>query len=147
MKYNVKDNDYLDIAYHDLISSIKTLDIKEYRVTAFYAQQCIEKSFKFLIENINIEQNLKTHNLRTLYRVVQDYLPKLSQYRLVIGDISDFYFNSRYPGDDFYVPNAKEAEEYYSTAKIVFLEVLNYVSNKEKFDLSIFNISGQTSFF
>lgn len=129
----MKQNDYLFIAMNNLKTAQKTLQIEEYDATAFYSQQCIEKALKFLLETSKVDMDLKTHNLRTLYRKVETLLPNIKKYKTYIGDISDFYFNSRYPGEDFYIPTKIEAQDAFITAQAVFNMVYNLVENKNEF--------------
>lgn len=146
----IRKGDYLDIALDNLKTARNCLSINESSATAFYSQQCIEKTFKFYIENLKDETDLKTHNLRTLYRRVVKTLPKLSKYKEEIGDVSDYYFNTLYPGDDYYKPTKLDAQNAYTAAEAVFLQVYNLVDNKEEFPINFLTDNkqkGTTSFF
>ncbi|MFH0924705.1 MAG: HEPN domain-containing protein [bacterium] len=59
----------MDLASDDLATAEKILDV-EYltNIVAFHSQQCLEKSFKAILEENN-HQILKIHDLITLYSV------------------------------------------------------------------------------
>lgn len=84
-------------------------------LSAFHAQQAIEKSFKAVIEEFEIGF-IKTHSLETLYNIVRDkILIKFDTDLLIILD--QLYIDSRYPGELGLLPNGKPSV---SEVKIFF---------------------------
>ena len=63
--------DWINFAETDLRTCKKLIDdVFLTNIVAFHAQQTVEKCFKAIIEEFEI-QTLKTHNLLTLYKNVQ----------------------------------------------------------------------------
>jgi HEPN domain-containing protein len=95
-------------------------------LSAFHAQQAIEKSFKAVIEEFDIGF-IKTHSLETLYNIVKDkILVKFDTDLLIILD--QLYIDSRYPGELGLLPNGKPSV---SEVKI-FFDLANEVCKAAK---------------
>jgi HEPN domain-containing protein len=74
-------------------------------LSAFHAQQAIEKSFKAIIEEFELGF-IKTHSLEMLFNIVRDKIKIKSDYdQLIILD--QLYIDSRYPGEMGLLPNGK----------------------------------------
>lgn len=91
-------------------------------VAAFHSQQCVEKVFKAVIEEFEI-QTLKTHNLLTLYKNVQRIYPeKLDED--ILDLLNKLYTDSRYPSGLGFLPQGKptlkDAQGFYEFAKDIF---------------------------
>lgn len=116
-------NEWFTSAESDLllmqnIATVGTLT----HLSAFHAQQSIEKSFKAVIEEFDLGF-IKTHSLETLYNSVKDKIPeKLNNDMLIILD--QLYLDSRYPGEMGLLPNGKptldEANELFNFARKIF---------------------------
>jgi HEPN domain-containing protein len=91
-------------------------------LSAFHAQQSIEKSFKAMIEEFDLGF-IKTHSLEMLYNIVKDkILTKFNTDLLIILD--QLYIDARYPGEMGLLPNGKpsvkEGKIFFSLAKEIF---------------------------
>jgi HEPN domain-containing protein len=88
---------------------------------AFHAQQCIEKSFKAVIEEYEIEA-VKIHNLERLFELVRPYI-KIDVDPMLIEILDKLYIDARYPGDLGLLPEGKptleRADEFLAFAKTV----------------------------
>jgi HEPN domain-containing protein len=118
-------NEWLLSAESDLllIQEIKKIESLTH-LSAFHAQQTVEKSFKALIEEFELGF-VKTHSLETLYNLVKKKISKnLDTDTLIILD--QLYIDSRYPGEMGLLPNGKpsisDTEEFYKYACIVYDE-------------------------
>jgi len=85
----------------DLEDATFCLDNKKYRLAVFHFQQFAEKSAKALLEKKDPEhKQLKSHAVENILEAY-DEAHATSQ----IGDkaryLTSFYFNTRYPGDNF----------------------------------------------
>jgi len=93
-------------------------------MAAFHAQQCIEKSFKAILEDNEVEFP-KIHKLRRL----QNMLPMSIQNdnEELVRVLDELYIESRYPGEFGLLPHGKptlqDAKEFYGFAQEVFNEV------------------------
>jgi len=103
---------------------IKEIDSNENltHLSAFHAQQSIEKSFKAVIEEFDLGF-IKTHSLETLYNIVKDkILAKFETDLLIILD--QLYIDSRYPGELGLLPNGKpsvsEGGIFFNLAKEIY---------------------------
>lgn len=91
-------------------------------IVAFHSQQAVEKCFKALIEekDINIP---RIHSLIRLYQVVEGFLENPIETRDLLA-LDSVYTSSRYPSDIGIIatgkPTPKEALEFYEIAKKIF---------------------------
>jgi HEPN domain-containing protein len=98
-------------------------------LSAFHAQQAIEKSFKAIIEEFDLGF-IKTHSLEMLYNKVKDNISPVNTDLLVLLD--QLYIDARYPGEMGLLPEGKpcisEAKEFFDLGK----EVLEYTKSSCK---------------
>ena len=89
--------DWLTSAEDDLLAA-KTL-AKDERLTSlasFHCQQCLEKSFKALIEEQD-KPSIKSHDLLRLQLIANIQLSDSET--ILLGIINEVYVDARYPGD------------------------------------------------
>lgn len=97
-------------------------------MTAFHAQQAIEKSFKAVLElkEMNVP---KKHDLLVLYGLISAFVKTLNEDTL--DQLNSLYIDSRYPGELGLLPDGKptleEAKEFYEFAKNVYNIVKEFV--------------------
>lgn len=100
-----------------------SLNISDYALSCYLAQQCIEKSFKALI--IQVKHELpRTHDLTRLYRELQELI-HLSPYELSeLSNISQYYVTTHYPNAGIEIPSQSftevQARRAYELASKVF---------------------------
>jgi len=87
-------------------------------LSAFHAQQSIEKTFKAVVEENDLGL-IKTHSLETLFnRVRKSFSQEVDTNLLTLLD--QLYLDARYPGELGLLPNGKpsaiEAKEFYTLA-------------------------------
>jgi len=95
-------------------------------LSAFHAQQVIEKSFKAIIEEFEIGR-FKTHSLENLYEKAKHKISR--DYRIDLLILLDqLYIDSRYPGEMGLLPEGKpslvEAQEFYDLGKEIYSQAL-----------------------
>lgn len=123
-------NDWLQSAESDLLL-IKSIINKDEltHLSAFHAQQAIEKTFKAIVEEHELGF-LKTHSLETLYNKVKSFITIVDIEMLIVLD--QLYIDARYPGEFGLLPNGKPslkeaidlhnfAEEIFVTAKKILI--------------------------
>ena len=91
----------------DDLSAIKAIigDESLTHIVAFHSQQCIEKSFKAIVEEFELAAQ-KIHNLITLNETISSvYQFDFDEDKL--GLLNKLYLDSRYPGDLGLLPNWK----------------------------------------
>lgn len=98
-------------------------------IISFHSQQCVEKVFKAIIEEFEI-QMLKTHNLLTLYKNVQRIYPeKLDED--ILDLLNKVYTDSRYPSGLGFLPQGKptlkDAKCFYEFAKDILSETKKFL--------------------
>ena len=90
-------------------------------LSAFHAQQSVEKSFKAVIEEFDLGF-IKTHSLETLYNLVKKKLPVQLETDILIL-LDQLYIDSRYPGEMGLLPSGKpspsEASVFFGFARMV----------------------------
>ena len=113
-------------AYKDLLTIEKILEDENLtNITAFHAQQCIEKSFKALIL-LKTTVIPKIHNLLKLYGTVRNYI-KLSFDMKTLELINETYTDTRYPSElgllPEGMPSLKMVKQFYETAKVIYDQI------------------------
>mgnify|MGYP001597805342 CR=1 FL=1 len=102
--------DWFDSAESDLLL-IQNIHLNENltHLSAFHAQQAIEKSLKAIIEEFDLGF-IRTHSLETLYNLTRDkFQLKFDADLLIILD--QLYIDARYPGELGLLPNGKPSPE------------------------------------
>jgi HEPN domain-containing protein len=123
MKQSTKN--WLKAADDDLLAIENLITREELtNIVAFHAQQCIEKTFKAVLEEYNIPV-IRTHNIETLYLKASGKIA-IEVDQKVIAELDKLYLDSRYPGDFGLLPSGKPTPEetaiYFREAKIIRLE-------------------------
>lgn len=126
-------NDWFTTAEDDLLAA-KTL-ASDYRLTslaAFHCQQCLEKSFKAIIEE-NEKPAIKSHDL---FRLQFAASIKLSENELtLLGIINEVYIDGRYPGDLGLLPQGKptisEIETFIQFCEEIYSRLKQLVNNTD----------------
>ncbi|HEY5590926.1 MAG TPA: HEPN domain-containing protein [Paludibacter sp.] len=91
-------------------------------LSAFHAQQAIEKSFKAIIEEFDLGLK-KTHSLEMLYGKTKEKVTSEINTDLLIL-LDQLYIDARYPGELGLLPDGKpsisEAREFYNLGKMIY---------------------------
>ena len=129
MKKQAKE--WLKFARNDL-QSAKVLVNQDHLTTvvAFHVQQCIEKSFKAILELYN-EKVPRVHDLRKLLQLLKDEGINIdfSLDEEVLDQINQVYIDTRYPGDSSLLPESEPSKS----------KVIEFLDEAEK----IYNIAEQ----
>lgn len=111
---------YGAIALDDLDTAEAMLQAKKYNASVVYSQQAIEKILKHHLQYFsgsNVD-DLKSHKLLKLAKATG--IRELQQFRGQLSEITDCYFDARYPGVDYTVYTIDDAIMYLDVAtKIV----------------------------
>ena len=127
-------NEWLKVAKDDLDVIGRIISDKHLsHVVAFHAQQCIEKVFKAVLEENEIETP-KIHNLVTLYGMAETIIGLEIELQM-LQTLDSLYIDARYPGDLGLLPNGKpsrqDAEKFFNCAKTI-AEYVNNIYKKPK---------------
>ncbi|MGL4736003.1 MAG: HEPN domain-containing protein [Cellulosilyticaceae bacterium] len=128
-------NDYLYAK-----SSLGDATRPEYNWPAVIFAQAGEKILKAIIETKFIDdsaciQMMKTHNLRT---IVAKILEKYPESKLSSRDckwLGDFYFDARYPGDDFIIVTFEDAIQAREIVEDILVEAEKILDSKDDQEL------------
>ena len=110
--YGMAENDYLYAK-----AGMETCrQLGNYNAVASGCAQAAEKYLKALAEICLVDDPdgvsvLKTHNLRTLVNKLKEQLPKIGLSSRDCKWLGDYYFDARYPGDNFVTVNEEDAWE------------------------------------
>ena len=128
-----KVREWIELAGIDIAAAEKLIDDDlPTAVASFHAHQCIEKSFKALIEN---EERLvpKIHDLTRLHYEIKNIIQSACD-EDILDDLSRLYIDSCYPSMTGYTPygrpSVSEAKVYIESAKLIFSEIIKLVENK-----------------
>lgn len=133
-------NDYYVIACNDLLYLQVTLNTSFYNQITVNAQQIAEKMLKSLAERVcvNIDKLMQTHNLRAIYMEIHKVLPSFCLDKGSLSMLKDFYFDAKYPGDNYVDVDGNTCQEclhiMYDTVEAVNQERLKLSLPVKKFD-------------
>ena len=118
-------NDYYEIAYNNLLYLQETLHLPFYNDIAVLAQQIAEKMLKSVAERVSMEnlQMMRSHNLRALYDSVRVQYAEPAIDRGALSMLKDYYFDAKYPGENFVTVTKEECAECLN----VMYDVIDYV--------------------
>lgn len=98
-------NDYYFIACENLrfLQDSIVMNMSYYNNFAILAQQITEFLLKSVAERtcIDIEKLMQSHNLRAIYQEINKYEGTFILDKYKLSMLKDFYFDARYPGDNF----------------------------------------------
>jgi HEPN domain-containing protein len=116
-------NDWFSSAESDLLLIQEIISRENLtHLSAFHAQQAIEKSFKAIIEEFELGF-IKSHSLEMLHNKVKEHIfTYINMDQLILLD--QLYIDARYPGELGLLPDGKpstkEANEFYILSKQIF---------------------------
>lgn len=110
-------NNYLDIAENDLqyLEAVLKTGNTFYNQLAVQCQQVAEKFLKGYLDRVLLEEDvsdlLRKHNMKKIAAKLNEIKPELKLDTIGLAYLTDFYFDTRYPGDDFYTVSKEEFEK------------------------------------
>lgn len=110
-------NTYLDIAENDLqyLEAVLKTGNTFYNQLAVQCQQVAEKFLKGYLDRMLLEEDvselLRKNSLKKIAAKLNDIKPELELDTIGLAYLTDFYFDARYPGDDFYTVSKEEFEK------------------------------------
>lgn len=128
-------NSYYSIGYDDYLFAKDSLPLcdrsNNYNSVATILSQSAEKFLKEVIEQKFVDDStciamLRTHNLRVLVNKIKERYPDVDLNTIECKWLGDFYFDARYPGDNYVVVSKDDA---YTALEIAtnILEVVNRI--------------------
>jgi HEPN domain-containing protein len=108
-------NNYYAIALNEYRYAKRKYEPEYTNMTVVHVQQVIEKLFKYVIDTFcydsdEAEQSLRSHSLSKLYVAIQSHGINLHLQVIDLRAVSNYYFDARYPGDDFMEVPTESAE-------------------------------------
>ena len=106
-------NDYYKIACNDMAYLQATLNTGLYNNIAVGCQQVAEKMLKSVAEVVclNIGNLMNSHNLRAIYSEINRVEETFKLDKPSLAMLKDFYFDAKYPGDNFVVVDYETCAE------------------------------------
>ncbi len=128
-------NSYYSIGYDDYLFAKDSLPLcdrsNNYNSVVAILAQSAEKFLKEIIEQKFVDDSsciaiLKTHNLRVIINKIKERYPEASLNSMECKWLGDFYFDARYPGDNYVVVSKEDA---YTALEIAtnILETVNEI--------------------
>nr|WP_307992766.1 HEPN domain-containing protein [uncultured Niameybacter sp.] len=141
----MQQNSFLGRGINDYLyakSSMKDGTKPEYNWPAVIFAQAAEKILKAVIETKFVDdssciQIMRTHNLRTVVNKILERFPDAKLSSKDCKWLGDFYFDARYPGDDFIIVTFEDALEAMKIVEEILVEVekiLDSVEAKKLFE-------------
>lgn len=133
-------NAYLSLAENDYLFAKASMDaavqLGNYNTSVGICAQAGEKYLKAVIELCFVEDGdamslLHSHNLRALLNKI------LTEYPMNVSSIEckwlgDFYFDARYPGDNFVVATKQDAEDCLVIVEKIKIDVERILADEKK---------------
>ena len=121
-------NDYYEIALDNLDFLEDNLASKHYNVLGSMAEQIAENMLKsVLISDISVATLvLKSRHLRNIYTKIQEAGVDLGLDKKYLSSLTDVYFETRYPGENYREVSYEDCVECIQTMYDVVLAVNNY---------------------
>jgi HEPN domain-containing protein len=120
---------WIEFAALDLRAAMKLLEDKTLtQSAAFHIHQTVEKSFKAIIENLNIRVP-KIHDLEKLLEIINENKITFKTDIDPILKINNIYIESRYPGDQGLLPNGTPTVEFVEDIFQFAEKILNEIRN------------------
>ena len=110
-------NSYIDIAQNDLdyLEAVLKTGNEFYNQLAVQCQQVAEKYLKGYLDRIAVGEDisdlLRKHNMKKIAAKLNECYPDLKLDTIGLAYLSDFYFDARFPWDDFYTVTKEEFEK------------------------------------
>ena len=110
-------NTYLDIADNDLayLESVLASSSTFYNQLAVQCQQVAEKYLKGCLDKLCLDENvsdlLRKHNMKKIASKLNSENPDLNLDTIGLAFLTDFYYDARNPGDDFYTVSKEDFEK------------------------------------
>lgn len=110
-------NSYIDIAQNDLeyLETVMKTGNQFYNQLAVQCQQVSEKYLKGYLDKLFADEDvtdlLRKHNMKKIAAKLNERYPDLGLDTVGLAYLTDFYFDARYPGDDFYTVSKEEFEK------------------------------------
>lgn len=86
-----------------------------YNQLAVQAQQVTEKYLKGYLDRLAVEEDvsdlLRKRNMKKIASKLNDLNPELELDTVGLAYLTDFYYDARYPGDDFYTVTEAEFQK------------------------------------
>ncbi len=110
-------NSYLAIAQNDLeyLEAVIKTGNQFYNQLAVQCQQVAEKYLKGYLDKVLVDEDiqdlLRKHNMKKIAVRLNEFCPGLQLDTIGLAYLTDFYFDARYPGDDFYTVTKEEFDK------------------------------------
>lgn len=122
------ENNYYSIACNDLRCMQFMMDGEFYNQISVCAQQVAEKMLKSVVEvtmplDDNTEKIMRSHNLKLIYDKIHEQIPNFILDRHGLASLKDYYFDTKYPGDNFVNVTREECNDNLRIAYDVVEEV------------------------
>jgi len=110
-------NSYLDIAENDLryLESVLETGSTFYNQMSVQCQQVAEKFLKGCVDRLFLNEDvsdlLRKHNMKKIAAKLNQLDPDLNLDTIGLAYLTDFYYDARYPGDDFYTVTKEEFDK------------------------------------
>lgn len=110
-------NNYLDIGKNDLeyLESVLAGGSTFYNQLSVQCQQVAEKFLKGYLDRLFLDEDvtdlMRKHNMKKIAVKMNKWKPELDLDTVGLAFLSDFYYEARYPGDDFYTVTKEEFDK------------------------------------
>ena len=137
---------YYEVACEDLRYLVAVAGLDFYNQNTVQCQQVVEKLLKSVAELscAEISGILNSHNLRAIYMEVKKAGVDIELDKHKLSTLKDYYFDARYPGDNYVDVSRDEFLESFDTVKDVFKAVNDFRTSKNLYTADI-KVEIQTS--
>lgn len=124
-------NSYLSIAKNEYAYIINDKSQGFNNIKVVHCQQVCEKLFKHVIMQVCPDTDMpRTHNLKRLYDRISEEIKLSHDSEYYLSTLSDFYFDARYPGDDYVEVSDEDTNLSMDVTEEVYQKVMEWESNR-----------------
>lgn len=136
-------NDYYTLALNEYAYYEHATKLSDFNnINAVHCQQICEKLLKSVVQTQYPDKSsLKTHNLRILYEKVKDIISIPMESEFYLSTLTDFYFDARYPGDDFCIVSDDHLSLCETTMQDVYKAVTEWHNSANNNSADLLNLA------
>lgn len=126
-----KNNSYLSIAMNEYAYTVNDKSHGFNNIKVVHCQQVCEKLLKHVITQVCPNEDIpRTYNLKRLYDNISEEIQVSSETEDYLSTLSDFYFDARYPGDDYVDVSDKDLNRSTNVMVEMYKKVIEWESKR-----------------
>lgn len=128
---NSKNNNYLSIARNEYEYIVNDKSQGFNNIKVVHCQQVCEKLLKHIISQVCLNVDIpRTRNLKRLYDNISTEIMLSQESEDYLSTLSDFYFDARYPGDDYVDVSDSDLNRSMNVTREIYQKVMEWENKR-----------------